>query len=57
MSGHIQIGEVAERAGLSLRTIRHYYTAVDVDRLRLIRQMRVFGFDLDEMRDLIALAS
>ncbi len=73
MSDHMQIGEVAELTGLSLRTIRHYeqvglvtpdtrsqggfrlYTAADVDRLRLIRQMRVLGFDLDEMRDLIAL--
>ncbi|OXM72276.1 MULTISPECIES: MerR family transcriptional regulator [Amycolatopsis] len=69
----MQIGEVAERCGLSLRTIRHYeevglvrpdtrsrggfrlYTAADLRRLRLIRQMKVLGFRLDEMRDLLSL--
>ncbi|PXY17044.1 MerR family transcriptional regulator [Prauserella flavalba] len=69
----MQIGEVAERTGLSLRTIRHYeevglvtpdtrsqggfrlYTAADLRRLGLIRQMKALGFKLDEMRELLSL--
>jgi DNA-binding transcriptional MerR regulator len=69
----MQIGEVAELTGLSLRTIRHYeevglvtpdtrsqggfrlYTAADLRRLRLIRQMKALGFSLDEMRTLLSL--
>lgn len=69
----MQIGEVAERTGLSLRTIRYYeevglvvpsgrspggfrlYTDPDVDRLRLIMRMKPLGFQLDEMRELLAI--
>jgi DNA-binding transcriptional MerR regulator len=68
-----QIGEVAERTGLSLRTIRYYeevglvvpsarsqggfrlYTEPDVDRLELIKRMKPLGFQLEEMRDLLAI--
>lgn len=68
----MQIGEVAERTGLSLRTIRYYeevglvepsartpggfrlYTEPDVDRLNLIKRMKPLGFQLDEMRELMA---
>jgi DNA-binding transcriptional MerR regulator len=70
---HMQIGEVAEHTGLSLRTIRYYeevglvapsarsqggfrlYTEPDVARLKLARQLKPLGFQLDEMRDLLAL--
>jgi DNA-binding transcriptional MerR regulator len=69
----MQIGEVAERTGLSLRTIRYYeevglvvpsarsqggfrlYTEPDIDRLQLIKRMKPLGFQLDEMRDLLAI--
>ncbi|SDO75204.1 DNA-binding transcriptional regulator, MerR family [Klenkia soli] len=69
--GMLQIGEVAERIGLSLRTIRHYeevglavpsarseggfrlYTEDDVERLRVIMQMKPLGFSLEEMRELL----
>jgi DNA-binding transcriptional MerR regulator len=69
----MQIGEVAERTGLSLRTIRYYeevelvvpsarsqggfrlYTEPDIDRLRLIKRMKPLGFQLEEMRDLLAI--
>ncbi|MFC4857806.1 MerR family transcriptional regulator [Actinophytocola glycyrrhizae] len=69
----MQIGEVAERTGLSLRTIRYYeevglvvpsarsqggfrlYTEPDVERLELIKRMKPLGFQLDEMRDLLAI--
>ncbi|WP_216217210.1 MerR family transcriptional regulator [Amycolatopsis aidingensis] len=69
----MQIGEVAERTGLSLRTIRYYeevglvtpsarsqggfrlYTEPDVARLLLARRMKPLGFQLDEMRELLAL--
>ena len=72
-AGHMQIGEVAERIGLSLRTIRYYeevglavpsarsdggfrlYVNADVERLRVIMQMKPLGFSLEEMRDLLAL--
>jgi DNA-binding transcriptional MerR regulator len=72
-SGRMQIGEVAERIGLSLRTIRHYeevglavpsarseggfrlYDEEDVERLRVIMQMKPLGFSLEEMRELLAL--
>ncbi|MEI4270969.1 MerR family transcriptional regulator [Klenkia sp. LSe6-5] len=67
----LQIGEVAERIGLSLRTIRYYeevglavpsarseggfrlYTEDDVERLRVIMQMKPLGFSLEEMRELL----
>ena len=67
----MQIGELAERTGLSLRTIRHYdevgllrpsgrseggfrlYTAVDLERLLLIRRMKPLGFSIDEMTELL----
>ncbi|WP_433868933.1 MerR family transcriptional regulator [Saccharopolyspora sp. CA-218241] len=69
----MQIGEVAERTGLSLRTIRYYdevglvvpsarsqggfrlYTEPDIDRLQLIKRMKPLGFQLEEMRDLLAI--
>ena len=72
-SGRMQIGEVAERIGLSLRTIRHYeevglavpsarseggfrlYAESDVERLRVIMQMKPLGFSLEEMRELLEL--
>lgn len=73
MGERMQIGEVAERTGLSLRTIRYYeevglvvpsarsqggfrlYAEPDVDRLQLIKRMKPLGFQLDEMRDLLAI--
>lgn len=73
MGEQMQIGEVAERTGLSLRTIRYYeevglvvpsarsqggfrlYTEPDVDRLQLIKRMKPLGFQLEEMRDLLAI--
>ena len=72
-AGRMQIGEVAEQIGLSLRTIRYYeevglavpsarseggfrlYAAEDVERLRVIMQMKPLGFTLEEMRELLAL--
>ncbi|WP_253854771.1 MerR family transcriptional regulator [Prauserella alba] len=69
----MQIGEVAERTGLSLRTIRYYeevglvvpsarsqggfrlYNEPDVARLLLIMRMKPLGFQLDEMRELLAI--
>jgi DNA-binding transcriptional MerR regulator len=71
--GRMQIGEVADRIGLSLRTIRYYeevglavpsarsdggfrlYVEDDVERLRVIMQMKPLGFSLEEMRELLAL--
>lgn len=73
MGEQMQIGEVAERTGLSLRTIRYYeevglvvpsarsqggfrlYTEPDIDRLQLIKRMKPLGFQLEEMRDLLAI--
>ncbi|MGW4589709.1 MerR family transcriptional regulator [Amycolatopsis thermoflava] len=73
MGERMQIGEVAERTGLSLRTIRYYeevglvvpsarsqggfrlYTDPDVDRLRVIMRMKPLGFQLDEMREVLAI--
>jgi MerR family copper efflux transcriptional regulator len=67
----MHIGELADRTGLSLRTIRHYdevgllkpsgrteggfrlYTAVDLERLILIRRMKPLGFSLEEMMTLL----
>ncbi|MHA6805362.1 MerR family transcriptional regulator [Salinifilum ghardaiensis] len=69
----MQIGEVAERTQLSLRTIRYYeevglvvpsarsqggfrlYTEPDVQRLLLIKRMKPLGFQLGEMRELLAI--
>jgi DNA-binding transcriptional MerR regulator len=69
----MQIGEVAERTELSLRTIRYYeevglvvpsarsqggfrlYTEPDIDRLLMIKRMKPLGFQLEEMRDLLAI--
>jgi DNA-binding transcriptional MerR regulator len=51
-AGRMQIGEVAERIGLSLRTIRY---EDDVERLRVIMQMKPLGFSLEEMRELLEL--
>ncbi|WP_328452844.1 MULTISPECIES: MerR family transcriptional regulator [unclassified Amycolatopsis] len=73
MGEQMQIGEVAERTELSLRTIRYYeevglvvpsarsqggfrlYTEPDIDRLLLIKRMKPLGFQLEEMRDLLAI--
>ncbi|MCW2581855.1 MAG: hmrR [Klenkia sp.] len=70
-AGTLQIGEVADRIGLSLRTIRHYdevglavpsarsdggfrlYVEADVERLRVVMQMKPLGFSLEEMRELL----
>ena len=67
----LHIGEVAERVGLSLRTVRYYeeqglfepagrtdggfrlYTDREVDRLRLIKQMKPLGFTVQQMRELL----
>ncbi len=67
----MQIGEVAVRTELSLRTIRHYeeaglvtpsarsqggfrlYAEKDVNRFMVIRRMKLLGFTLDEMRELL----
>jgi DNA-binding transcriptional MerR regulator len=72
-AGRMQIGEVADRIGLSLRTIRYYeevglavpsarsdggfrlYVEADVERLRVIMQMKPLGFSLEEMRELLGL--
>jgi DNA-binding transcriptional MerR regulator len=69
---HMQIGEVAERTGLSQRTIRYYeeaglvppaartsggfrlYTAQDVQRLELVKRMKLIDLSIDEMRDLLS---
>jgi DNA-binding transcriptional MerR regulator len=69
--GMLQIGEVADRVGLSLRTVRYYeemglltpaqrteggfrlYTEEEVERLRLIKQMKPLGFTVEQMRDLL----
>ncbi|MFD1151766.1 MerR family transcriptional regulator [Saccharothrix hoggarensis] len=69
----MQIGEVADRTGLSLRTIRYYeevglvvpsarsqggfrlYTEPDVERLGVIKRMKPLGFQLEEMRELLAI--
>ena len=68
----MQIGELADRAEMSLRTIRHYdevgllrpsgrsdggfrlYTALDLERLLLIRRMKPLGFTLEQMAELLA---
>lgn len=73
MGDRMQIGEVAERTGLSLRTIRYYgemdlvvpsarsrggfrlYTDDDVARLLLIKQMKPLGFQLEDLREVLAL--
>jgi MerR family copper efflux transcriptional regulator len=65
-----QIGEVADRVGLSVRTIRYYeeaglvvpsgrstggfrlYTDADIDRLRLVKNLKPLDLTIDEMRDL-----
>ena len=72
-AGRMQIGEVADRIGLSLRTIRYYeevglavpsgrseggfrlYAEADVERLRVVMQMKPLGFSLEEMRELLGL--
>ena len=69
--GRMQIGEVAEQIGLSLRTIRYYeevglavpsarseggfrlYVESDVERLRVVMQMKPLGFSLEEMTQLL----
>lgn len=71
--GGYQIGEVADRVTLSLRTTRYYaesgllepvgqaadgihlYSDDAIDRLLLIKKMKPLGFNLDEMRSLVAL--
>lgn len=71
----MHIGELAERTGLSLRTIRHYddvgllpatartdggfrvFSADDVERLMVIKQMKPLGFSLEEMAEILGLLS
>lgn len=66
-----QIGEVASRVGLSLRTVRYYeeaglvrpskrtdggfrlYGDEEIERLRLVKQMKPLGFTLQEMAQLL----
>lgn len=67
----LKIGQVAEMAGTTLRTIRFYeeegllvpasrsaggyrlYTEDQVERLRLLMQMKPLGFSVDEKRKLL----
>src|SRR5688572_1063464 len=69
----LQIGEVAEVVGLSLRTIRYWdeqgivrpsgrspggfrlYTEPDLERLRLVKDMKPLDFTLDEIREVLEL--
>ncbi len=73
MSDQMHIGEVAERTGMSLRTIRYYgemglvpaaarssggfrlYSKNDLDRFRLIMQMKPLDFSLEEMKHVLDL--
>lgn len=66
-----RIGHVAERLGLSLRTVRYYeemglvqpetrteggfrlYSEREIDRLKLIKEMKPLGFTVAEMRELL----
>ncbi|MET3919802.1 MerR family transcriptional regulator [Arthrobacter sp. UYEF20] len=72
-SNTMHIGELADRTGLSLRTIRHYddvgllpatartdggfrvYSADDVKRLMVIKQMKPLGFSLEEMAEILGI--
>lgn len=65
----MQIGEAADRVGLSIRTIRHYEDAglivpsarsesgfrlyTEPDLDAVVKRMKPLGFTLDEMRDLL----
>lgn len=69
----MQIGDFADRLGLSQRTIRHYeevglltptersqggfrlYCEDDVQRMRVIKQMKPLGFTLEQMREVLDL--
>ncbi|CAM3813801.1 MerR family transcriptional regulator [Nocardiopsis rhodophaea] len=72
-AAHMQIGEVAERTNLSLRTIRYYgevglvvpsarsrggfrlYTESDIERLLLIKRMKLLEFSVEDMGELLSL--
>lgn len=69
--GPYQIGEVAERTRLSLRTIRYYeemglappsgrtvggfrlYTEEDIDRLRLLKRLKVLDLPLQSTKEML----
>ena len=56
----LQVGEVAKKAGVSVRTVRYYeelgllqprlYGDAEVVRLRFVRRLKALGLDLDEIR-------
>lgn len=70
-----QIGDVAERMHLSLRTLRYWeevgliepsgrstggyrvYSGEDVERISLIRSMKVADFTIEELRELMGLVN
>ena len=57
---HLQIGELAKRAGVSIRTVRYYdeigllkpssFTPEAFVRLVFIRRLKVLGLNMEEMK-------
>jgi DNA-binding transcriptional MerR regulator len=74
MAGPLSIGQLAQRTGVKIPTIRYYeaegllpqaprtlsgrrtYGAAEVERLSFLRHARMLGFELDAIRELLALA-